>query len=254
METPFKYDLHLSSLPGTNHRTMICFHGYGANFQIAADLKKLYHVETTLVSFNFPEHDLHLREYDPNQATFGTIEELMPAFYVLKKVVLEPGLQSVDLYGFSAGGGAVVNLLAVLNTETYDAKLKQIGIGSQEKQRLIAAIEKGIVILDAPLKSIEEIIDFRGSSEEFEILAQNYRNSGFRPIDSLQKLNGLSLHILLFFTKNDEVLSNRDDALYIERLKAAQPKAKVIVADGNGHSGLHQPLFDAYSLVIKKLN
>ena len=28
-EHPFDYDLHLVSSPGSNERTMICFHGYG---------------------------------------------------------------------------------------------------------------------------------------------------------------------------------------------------------------------------------
>lgn len=253
MDTPFDYDLHLTSLPGSR-RTMVCFHGYGANYQIAQDLKELYHVKSTLVSFNFPEYDLHLRKYNPETASFGTIQELLPAFYVLKKVVLEPELDSVDLYGFSAGGGAVVNLLAVLNTFAYDAELKTLGIGLPEKKKLLSAIQKGIVVLDTPLKSIEEIMDFRGASEEFEILASHYKANGFRPIDALQRLRGLSLHVLLFFDQNDEVLSNRDDALYIERLKAVQPKAKVILADEGGHLGLHASLWKEIELVIKKLN
>ncbi len=37
-ECPFDYDLHLFSLPGINQRTMICFHGYGDNYQLATVL------------------------------------------------------------------------------------------------------------------------------------------------------------------------------------------------------------------------
>lgn len=34
----FNYDLHVSSFPGMNDRTMICFHGYGDNYKIACHL------------------------------------------------------------------------------------------------------------------------------------------------------------------------------------------------------------------------
>jgi hypothetical protein len=248
-EPLFDYDLHLFSLPGSNQRTMICFHGYGANYKIAEFLKDTYQLKTTLVSFNFPEHDLEERDgYDPKTASFGTIDELLPAFYVMKKTILDQNLESIDLYGFSAGGGAVINVLAVLNAAAYDADLKRIGIGATEKKKLLSAIEKGVVVLDAPLKSIEEIIDFRGSSEEFEILAQKYRDHGFKPIDSLKMLKGLSLNVLLYFDKRDEVLSNRDDAIYIERLKSSQPSKEVraITGDEGGHTAPHYALWKAY--------
>jgi len=253
-QTPFDYDLHLFSIPGTNGRTMICFHGYGANYQIAQSLKDFCHVDSSLVSFNFPEHDIQQRKYDPKKTSFGTFDELMPAFYVLKKIVLDQGLESVDLYGFSAGGGAVVNLIAVLNTTTYDSELKKIGIKRLEKKCLLSAIEKGIVVLDAPLKSMEEIIDFRGATEEFEILAKKYRDHHFRPIDSLQRLQGLSLNILLYFDRKDEVLSNRDDQIYIERLKTSQCDGAitVVIADEGGHMGLHETLWKFYSKAIEK--
>ena len=256
-EHPFDYDLHLFSLPGTNRRTMICFHGYGDNYRIAASLKELYHLETSLVSFNFPEHDIKQgREYDPKKASFGTIDELLPTLFVMKKIVLDEGLESVDLYGFSAGGGALVNAIAVLNTKQYDAQLKKIGIGTKEKKRLLFAIQRGIVVLDSPLKSIEEIIAFRGFSKEFEILAEKYQTNNLRPIDSLKMLKGLSLKILLYFDNKDEVLSNRDDQLYIERLKSNQSSESltVILGDEGGHMTPHFSLWQAYSQKTNKGN
>jgi hypothetical protein len=248
-DSPFDHDLHLFSLPGSNGRTMICFHGYGESHQIAKTLKNLYQLKTTLVSFNFPEYDIKQgRKYDPKTASFGTINELLPALYVMKKVVLDQGLESIDLYGFSAGGGALVNAIAVLNTTAHDTKLKKIGIGTEEKKKLLSAIQRGIIILDAPLKSIEEIMDFRGASEEFEILAKKYRENGFRPIDALKALNGLSLNILLYFDKNDELLSNRDDLMYIQRLQDSQLEGQVTVIIGNegGHMAPHFSLWKAY--------
>jgi len=249
MIPPFDYDLHLFSLAGNNQRTMICFHGYGDNYQIAETLKNLYQPKTTLVSFNFPEYDIKQgKEYNPKAASFGTINELLPAFYVMKKIVIDQRLESIDLYGFSAGGGAVVNVIAVLNGMTYDAELKRIGIGAEEKKKLLSAIQRGIVVLDTPLKSIEEIMDFRGPSEEFEILAQKYRNHDLKPIDSVKRLKGLSLNVLLYFDGKDEVLSNRDDQLYIERLQASQSREKVtvIIGDEGGHMAPHFSLWQAY--------
>lgn len=248
-EHPFDYDLHLFSLPGNHLRTMICFHGYGDNYRIAEFLKDICPPEITLVSFNFPEYDIKLgKKYDPKTASFGTIDELLPALYVMKKIVLDQKLESIDLYGFSAGGGAVINALAVLNEETYDSELKRIGIGAQEKKKLLSAVQRGIVVLDTPLRSVEEIIDFRGSSEEFEILATKYRHHGFKPIDSLKRLRGLSLNVLLYFDKKDEVLSNRDDQIYIERLKNSQSKGtvKVIIGDEGGHMTHHHSLWREY--------
>lgn len=250
MEPLFDYDLHFSSLPGSNERVMICCHGYGGNYEFTLSLRDLGCTEATLISFNFPEHDINQgREYDPRQATFGTIHELLPALYVMKQVVIDQGIDSLDLYGRSAGGGALINVIGVLNTSTYDAELKEIDIGSEEKERLLAAIQRGVVILDTPLKSVEEIIEFRGATEELEILAKNYRDNNLRPIDSLKLLQGLSLDILLHFQENDEILSNRDDSIYIERLRATQPECKVtvIIGDDGGHVAPHRSLWQSYA-------
>lgn len=240
MGHPFDYDLHLTVFPGKGERTMVCFHGYGCNYEIASLLRPL--TDATLVSFNFPDHDL---DGGKEGLYFGTLDELLPALYVLKEVVLNRGLDSVDLYGFSAGGGALINALGILNSSIYDAELAKIGIGAGEKEELLLAIQKGRVILDVPLKSIEEIVDFRGTSEEFELLGKNYREGGFRPIDALERLRGLSLKIILHFQKGDEILSNRDDGLFIERLKAVQPETVVVIGDDGGHNAYHRSLWDA---------
>jgi hypothetical protein len=246
-QSPFDYDLHLFSIPGTSQRVMICFHGYGDNYEIAVSLKNLKGIEATLVSFNFPEYDIKQgRKYDYTKATFGTFDELLPALYVMKQVVLDQGRDSIDLYGFSAGGGALINVIGVLNTSIYDDKLKEVGIGTLEKEKLLTAIQRGLVILDTPLKSIEEIINFRGSTDELECLAKNYRDNHLRPIDSLRRLRGLSLDILLHFQGKDEILSNRDDDLYIERLKATQSKIEIIIEDDGGHMSPHLSLWRLY--------
>lgn len=239
MGHPFDYDLHLTIAPGKGERTMVCFHGYGCNYEIASLVRPS--IDATLVSFNFPDHDL---DEGKKGCYFGTIDELLPPLYVLKEIVLDRGLDSVDLYGFSAGGGALINVIGVLNSSIYDAELAKIGIELEEKKKLLSAIQRGRVILDVPLKSIEEIVDFRGSSEEFDHLGKNYRENRLRPIDSLERLRGLSLKMILHFQKKDEVLSNRDDALFIERLKEIQPEVVVIIGDDGGHNAYHRSLWN----------
>ena len=247
-ENPFDYDLHLSTIPGSNSRTMICCHGYGGNYQIAEKLKSLASIETTLVSFNFPDHDLQNKPYNPLTSAFGTIRELLPLLYVLKKYVIEKEMSAIDLYGRSAGGGALINLLSVLNRSTYDHELEQIGIHATAKEKIIKAIQNGIILLDVPLKSVEEIIEFRGSTPELEILAKNYRDHHFRPIDSLENLKGLSLDVILHFQNPDEVVFNRDDALFIERLKKANHlgSTSVVIGHDGGHSAPHHSLWQCY--------
>lgn len=231
---------------------MICFHGAGANYEIVKKIKNQVDLETTLVSFNFPDHDIQKRNYDLDQASFGTIQELLPALWVLKTYVIENKLSAIDLYGHSAGGGALINILAILNTSRFDEELRTIGIDQNEKEQILQAIQRGWILLDTPLKSIEEIIAFRGSTPVFEFCANQYRINDLRPIDSLQHLQGLTLNVLVYFHKADGALSNRDDHLYIELLKKANPHGIVVslLGEEGTHSSFHPPLWESYSKVV----
>lgn len=231
---------------------MVCFHGYGADYRIAERLKRSQEISATLVAFNFPDHDILKRKFQL-KASFGTIDELLPALSVLKSTVLDEGLESVDLYGHSAGGGAIINLIATLNTSSHDRELKKIGIEPKQKKALLEAIEKGLVILDTPLKSIEEVIALRGSSFELELLAKQYQKHNFRPIDSIDSLKGLSLNLLVFFQLPDEILDNRDDQIFIEKLTQANRygKTTVVISNDGGHMGPHPTLWKRYQKLIE---
>jgi predicted transcriptional regulator YdeE len=250
---PFEYDLHLSQIQGSNSRTMICLHGYGANYKVGNYVKESGLVDANLVSFNFPDHDIKNKKYDFNKTTYGTIQELLPAFYVLKKVVLEGQLESVDLYGYSAGGGAVVNILAILNNGSFGPELEKIGLGDQERKILLNAIVKGVVVLEVPLKSVEEIIALRGSSPELEKIAQNYRDNHLRPLDAIEDLKGLALDLIIHFQEKDEIIFNRDDALYIEKFKKINSKGNTAVVIGHegSHFGQHRSLWEFYAKKLK---
>lgn len=244
---PFSYNLGIKVFPSKQKDApiMICCHGYGANNQIGDCVHSSGVVKDHIISFNFPDYEL--RNYDPKKSTFGSINEILPLFYVLKKCVVDEQQEKIDLYGFSAGGAAIINMLAVLNHDTYDQKLNEIGISAEEKKKIRSALEKGIIILDCPMKSVEELMETRGKSEEFEILAKRYAVNAMRPIDSVQELKGLNLTILLYFENPDDILGNCDDQLFIDRLKKANDgKTEVIIGSYGGHNSYHKSLWDSY--------
>jgi hypothetical protein len=254
-KSPFSYNLGIKILASKQKHAsiMICCHGYGANNQIADAVYSTNAVKDHIVSFNFPDYEL--RNYDPNKSTFGTINELLPLLYVVKKCIIDGQQEKIDLYGFSAGGAAIINMLAVLHHDTYDNKLNEIDVSADYKKKIITAIEKGIIILDCPMKSAEEVIDACDASEEiemqeFEILAKRYAQNHMRPIDAVQKLKGLHLNILLYIEKPDDILGNRDDQLFIERLqKANSGKTEVIIGSSGGHNTYHKLLWDRYKKI-----
>lgn len=246
---PFAHDLGIKILPSVKNEAevMVCCHGYGHSNIIGEALNSFRVVPDHIISFNFPDYNCIAKGYDPKKSTFGTIQELLPLLYVLKVVVIDAQLQKVNLYGFSAGGGALVNALAVLNQNTYDAQLKTVGIDSASKKKIIDAIQNGLIILDCPLKSIDEIIDLRGKDPEFAILSQRYIKNNMRPIDAIKKLKGMNLTILLHFQNPDEILGNRDDKLFADRLMAANKgKTQVIYGNDGGHNSYHKSLWNEY--------
>jgi|GEM_PF-756137 len=230
----------------------ITLHGSGANKDIGRRLKDRGLLCGPVIIFNFPDHDIpNWNTYDFSQSTFGTINELLPPLFLMKQC-LDHGIEKISLYGFSAGGGATVNLLAVLNSDKYAHELEQIGITHNDRGMILEAVRKGLVILDCPLKSIDEIAAARGPGQWSIILDRQYRLNEMRPIDRLDGLEGLELNVLLYFELNDEVLSNRDDQLFIDRLKTYNAGGTTTVVTGStgGHNTLSRPLWQAYEKLI----
>lgn len=229
--------------------TMIVFHGYGGNRNFVDNLRQETVITDQLVGFNFPDHDIGgARSIPVNQIKYGTIQELLPAFSVLKKYILDEKNLSIHLYGFSAGGGAVVSVIAILNQTRFDVDLASIGIRKKEKTSLLKAIQNGYVILDCPLKSMDEILSSRESTPELEAIATQYRKNALNPIDSLKHFKGLRLRVLVNFQVPDDVLSNRDDSIFIERLRRYnQGYTQINFGKDGGHNDRHSSLWKAYS-------
>ncbi len=246
---PFSYDLHLSKKEGHNRsKALVCFHGMGGDHRIIHYVDGYFSNSSihkpSLFSFNFPDHGLTVDSFDPEKTYLGTPQEIFPALYVLKQVVINEGFHEVTLYGFSAGGGAVINTLAMLNSAAYDDQLKEIGLTTKEKKKILAAIQKGKILLDAPLKSVEEVQSAHQKMHEIDVVCARYQQNEMEPIENLLKLKGLNLHFIVNFQNPDEVLSNRDDELYIERLK--QVGHTTVIMEGKGHSLPHPHLWDFY--------
>ena len=203
----------------------------------------------TIIGFNFPDYNI-TDESDHRKMAYGTVDEILPLLYILNFYVCNQDIEKINLYGVSSGGGAVINALAILNKYSYQDELQLIGITHKNAKKILSAIDKGIVILECPLKSVQKIIDFMGATENLLYYHQNYEANHLNPITTVQQLINLKLTILLHFTNPDEVLSNRDDVLFIDRLKQANKGITHITTDTHsGHSKFHAELWRRYKQI-----
>lgn len=249
--TPFNYPLNINIQSGhtANEDVILCCHGTASDSSLANVIASYRIVNEHIIGFNFPDYGKRT-----SSGTSGTIQELLPAFYMLKLICIDANVPKVSLYGFSSGGGAVINLIAVLNQNVYDGELSKLGINLAEKERIRKAIQNGVVLLDAPVKTLEEILETIGYHPHTAMKAQRYRNNDMRPFDSLLKWQGLNLSVVLFFQNPDESLANRDDKLFINRLYQVNTQGQniAIVANEGGHCGFHRSLWNAFNKINSK--
>lgn len=128
-ENPFSYNLGVKIISSKNNNTdvTICCHGYGHNNQIVDVVNSFNVIPGNLISFNFPDYNI-TPAIDHKKASYGTINEILPLLYLLKRCVIDLKLSKINLYGFSAGGAAIINTLAALNQTTHDSQLEKISI------------------------------------------------------------------------------------------------------------------------------
>lgn len=254
LKMPFLYDMHqvIYHAEKEDADVLIYFHGYGGNGTEAHKLHLHNFVSYHIVSFDFPDANITKKQRPIADMAYGTIHELLPALYILKQSVIAGALKKIHLYGFSAGGGAIINILKVLVTNEYDEDLSRISITQTDKRALLQAIQQGHVILDCPLKSVDEIIDFRGYSDELGMLAKRYAQNNLVPLNSLDVIASLPLTLFLYFQNPDEIIFNRDDALFFEKLsRNTDMRLYFMTADNGGHGALpHASLWDMYHNVL----
>ncbi len=244
---PFSYNLGIKVInKNSKSELTLCCHGYGHSNEIVDTVNAIDVFDHQLVGFNFPDYGI-TDESDHTQVSYGTIDEILPLLFLLKFYVCDQKIEKINLYGFSAGGGAIINALAILNQYSHKKNLQKIGITHEDAQKILGALSKGVIILECPLKSMQEIIDFRGSTENLSSIANKYNVNNFNPIDAILSLNGLALTFFVHFAKPDEVTSNRDDQLFIDRLKSVNRGATYIsMSSQGGHAGYHPELWENY--------
>jgi len=243
---PFDYDLGVTVIPSVkkNDKVTLCCHGYGHSNKLVDVLHANHAPLGTLIGFNFPDHDINSGS-DHAAISYGSAHEILPLIYLLKYYVCDLNQRAINVYGFSAGGGAIINALVALTTDRYDSALTGLGITPQDKNKIMSALHDGVVILDCPLKSVAEIIALRGKSSELNAMARNFANNDFEPINALEKLHNPHLTIILYFEKGDTILSNRDDDLFYGRLvRANKGKTTFITGRDGGHNSYHRKLWD----------
>ena len=243
----FGYDLHMSSIEGPRDAAVICFHGLGGDYRVAHSVAPFFKGKASIISFNFPDYGKRSGLLDQGKTYFGTIDEILPALYVLKQTIIDQGFRKVCLYGFSAGGAALVNCLSALSSSTYDLHLRSIGIREAEKKKILKVLAQGDIILDTPLKSIDELVALYGMTKELELIGARYQKNEMDPIESIKKWKDLSLNILVHFQVPDAVVSNRDDELFLQAIKRHnQGTTSVLIGSDTGHSLPHPSLWDYY--------
>lgn len=223
----------------------ICCHGYGQDNSIVSYVAQQKALNSTcLVGFNFPDHTINTHKNHANCA-YGTLYEILPLLNIINYYTHHNKGCKINLYGFSAGAGAIINTLAILNQKTDKCALESISICEHDISDMLDAIERGSIILDCPLRSVDEIIAFRGETSELKIMAEHYNKNHLNPINSLSDLSGLSLNIILYFQKSDDVLGNRDEQLFIDRLRQANKgQTKIIIGTTGTHNGTHDALWN----------
>ncbi len=243
-QTLFNYDPNLIVIPNDPKRVMVCFHGMEDDSSITETVHEQKISKHTLIGIDFPDAGKLRGTFDPHESTFGSDNEILPMLFLLKECLKMENIQELSLYGHSAGGGAIINTLDALLSNRFDEQLNKIGVNELIKEEIVALLRKGQIILDTPLKSVSEIIDFRGQSEELVVIGSHYQKNKMEPIEVLKRLKELSMNIVVHFQVPDEVLSNRDDDLYIERIKKCNSKGKtsVIIGENEGHSLPHVSL------------
>ncbi|MFN0065401.1 MAG: hypothetical protein ACKVOH_04110 [Chlamydiales bacterium] len=235
---------------GWDQDPMIIAHGYGMDDSLTDIVSSSGLTPHHLVGFNFPDYGHDIDVTRPDKLCFGTIKELAPLINLMRACVLEAGAKRLHVYGFSAGGGAVVNALGVLCQHRF---CNELNLNPEEMDNIIEAVERGSVLLDCPLKSIDEICDVvEKTNPHLRYIADIYIAWGMRPIDSLLKLEGHAFDLYLHFENPDVILSNRDDMFYIDNLERGNYLGRNTIV--LGYLGLHLPCLPDFVCTYQRLH
>ncbi|MGB8467961.1 MAG: hypothetical protein WCE21_03065 [Candidatus Babeliales bacterium] len=242
----FGYQLRLEYIQmkdsARSAHTTLYFHGWGDTKNSARLIKKYRSIiKENLVTFNFSDARPILGKL--GQSSFGQLPDVFPALYALNYTIDTLGLESIDLFGVSRGCAVIVNLLALLNDNhlfaAHTKQLTAIGIGHKERQKLLAAIQRGTIILDTPLRSMALTPFPQWIAQTFT----RYDNRLWQPENTVTLLKGLQVTTIVHFQHRDFIVSNKQEADFFYALAQLNPQTTYLVmGNDGGHAHSHRAL------------
>jgi hypothetical protein len=233
-------------------RPTIYFHGWGDTKNSAKLLKAYADVlPGDLITFHFRDRGVILPKL--RHANLGQLPDVLSALVAMKWAKDTLKLSAIDLYGYSRGAATILNSIAVLNdkTELYDDELARIGINKDERAALLAMIQNGSIVLDAPLVDMnssikERVKDFSKTAITMLTRVTKYQPYGLQGLSSAELFEGLKLNILLHYQYHDTIGSNKHDAALYQALFQHNPRTTyVVLGNDGGHLHTHASLAHA---------
>lgn len=109
------------------------------------------------IGFNFPDSQAIEFPLDLMKSSFGQISDMEPALYVLN-LARKAGFPAVNIFAHSRGAATAVNLVAELKCGRHKKELEKLDIDEQARQQMLEMVQRGQILLNAPLKSIPIVL------------------------------------------------------------------------------------------------
>lgn len=280
------YDPHISLIRETDEtvintgRKTVYFHGFGGNSSVAAGIKHLYGAERLpgdVVTFDFADA-VTTAGMDTTKSSLGQWPDMKTALYVLK-TLHDSGETAVGITAHSRGGATAVNTVAALVDETtkYDENLAEIGIDGAKRKAMLKMLQRGQIVLECPLVHVRSVIKHQvetsragswltrmfgdslssssASTADYcaSAVVRKYRPWNEQAIESAEKWNNIRIPTIVHFQENDEVLGNRNDHEFYEKLSASNGvdhTERHVGADG-GHNSSFASFYAARNAFLQ---
>ncbi len=239
------------------HRPTLFLHGFGDMKNSAKLFKEFYDtLPGNIITFQFPDWGPGIPWI--RKSSLGQFPDVATALLVLKWAKNKLGLSGVDLYGYSRGGATALNMIYVLSSDEYNDKLHTLGIDPQEKKELLSLIKNGSIVLDAPLRNLNESLStniVRRFANKILPYVSQYDPQGMQGLSSAQALRNLKFNILFHFQHNDNILTNKSETKLYNVFHQLSPSTTYLtLGDEGGHIHTRKSLANAIHTFRKQYN
>lgn len=263
----FGYNLEIEYQHGCGHyyhktanRAILYLHPWGfigLPHKRSSDLLRYYNVlPGDVITFNFPDAGWRL-PFPFFYSSFGQISDVLPALYALAYAYDHFEVNAIDIFGYSRGGAVAINMIAVLHDThgTYDEALAYIGIDTNKRKKLLEIIQKGSLVLNCPLADTNATMQmYSPVIRKFFSKVTQYKADGLQAIQSVQKLGGLTLNILVHFQYHDKRVFNIKDGDLYSAFKHHNPETTFLVlGNDGGHTHTQETLANTIHTFYKTI-